>query len=148
MSAYDCEGAGHSHQTQMLLTGSKPRVVFVNEPWGAGCALYPPSFSRSLPRLLLLIMHPRLLLLPAPSLQHALDLAWTKWERVTADRKWLAKTLWALLKLRCDARFPDHQLLPALNSTLQAIREEQPPASTAVQEEPQERQAGTGGQPQ
>ena len=57
--------------------------------------------------------------------QVALDMTWAKWERVTGDRKWLAKTLWALLKLRCDARFPEHQLLPTLNSTLQAIQQQQ-----------------------
>ena len=31
-----------------------------------------------------------------------MEVTWNKWERVASDRNWLAKTIWALLKLEAD----------------------------------------------
>ena len=31
-----------------------------------------------------------------------MDVTWNKWERVASDRNWLAKTIWAFLKLEAD----------------------------------------------
>eukprot|EP00955_Chlamydomonas_euryale_P014452 155396-Chlamydomonas_euryale.AAC.13 len=50
----------------------------------------------------------------------AMEVTWTKWERVTSDRNWLAKTIWALLKLEADKVNPNHQLLTAFNDALGA----------------------------
>jgi len=47
-----------------------------------------------------------------------MEVTWNKWERVTMDRAWLAKTIWAFLKLKADEAFPSHPLLAAFNEAL------------------------------
>ncbi|KAG1654207.1 hypothetical protein FOA52_011497 [Chlamydomonas sp. UWO 241] len=48
----------------------------------------------------------------------AMEVTWNKWERVTSDRNWLAKTIWALLRFDADKLHPNHQLLAAFNDAL------------------------------
>ena len=47
-----------------------------------------------------------------------MEVTWNKWERVTMDRTWLAKTIWAFLKLKADEVNPNHPLLAAFNEAL------------------------------
>ncbi|GAX81031.1 hypothetical protein CEUSTIGMA_g8466.t1 [Chlamydomonas eustigma] len=48
----------------------------------------------------------------------SLEVSWNKWERVSSDRDWLTKTIWALLKLEADKVVPHHPLLGAFSDAL------------------------------
>ncbi|GFH18822.1 uncharacterized protein HaLaN_15687, partial [Haematococcus lacustris] len=67
-----------------------------------------------------------------------LDLAWLKWDRVTADRAALTRLLWSLLKLDADRVAPGHPLFAAFKELMQ-----QPAAEDAGDAESQEESSAT-----
>ena len=90
--------------------------------------------------------HPRFTLPHTPvASQSAIEVTWNKWERVTSDEAWKAKTIWALLKLGAETLAPGHPIIPASREALEATERSTGVAGVAGPVEGVQGAGGVGG---